>query len=166
MGRTVAAGLAMLMLCMPAAARMYQWVNPETGHTQMSGKPPAWYRGTAGGPRVQVFENGKLVDDTAHAVSDAERTALRATAMQASERAAQVQPAAAKTPGAPVIDQQLDARLTEAIKSLLAPQSKPAERPEQSAPAADDTTERLKAIIADWERRKTEGAKSLIRSED
>jgi hypothetical protein len=131
----------------------------------MSGKPPAWYRGAAGGPRVQVFENGKLVDDTAHAVSDAERMALRATAMQAAERATQqVQPAAADQ--APVIDQQLDARLTEAIKSLLAPQSKPAEQPEAAAPAVDDTTERLKAIIADWERRKTEGAKNLIRSQD
>ena len=47
------------------SARMYVWKNPETGSVQASGTPPSWYRGEHGGPRVQVFVNGKLVDDTA-----------------------------------------------------------------------------------------------------
>jgi len=40
-------------------------VSPTTGSVQLSGTPPAWYRSDVAGPRVQVFESGNLVDDTA-----------------------------------------------------------------------------------------------------
>ncbi len=61
---------------------MYQWVNPTTGHSQMSGKPPAWYRSEMGGPRVLVFERNVLVDDTAVLVGEDQRLQLRNKALQ------------------------------------------------------------------------------------
>ena len=61
---------------------MYQWVNPTTGHSQMSGKAPAWYRSEVGGPRVLVFEKNVLVDDTAVAVGEDQRLQLRNKALR------------------------------------------------------------------------------------
>ena len=52
-----------------ASARMYVWVSGQSGSVEMSGTPPAWYRSDLGGPRIQVFENGSLIDDTAIALS-------------------------------------------------------------------------------------------------
>lgn len=60
-----------------AIARMYQWVDPQTGATQLSGKPPSWYRGSQEGPRIIVFEKGKVIDDTAIKLVDDERLRLR-----------------------------------------------------------------------------------------
>jgi len=67
----------LLLVTTSASARMYQWVDPRSGTAQLSGSPPAWYRGTQAGPRVFVFENGRLVDDTARAVEPAQAAALR-----------------------------------------------------------------------------------------
>jgi len=69
-----------------ADARMYQWVSRSTGTVQFSGEPPSWYRGEQGGPRVQVFENGNLVDDTAIALPRAQREELRTAAFQEAEQ--------------------------------------------------------------------------------
>lgn len=68
----------------PAQARMYQWVDTQTGTVQLSGAPPAWYRSTQSGPRVFVFENGRLVDDTARELPAEQSALLRATALGAS----------------------------------------------------------------------------------
>lgn len=67
----------MIMLSGTAHARMYQWTEPETSSTQLSGKPPVWYRSESGGPRVFVFENGHLIDDTAVEVSEDVREQMR-----------------------------------------------------------------------------------------
>ena len=78
--------LALCVCCLsvaPAAARMYQWQSPATGTTQLSGIPPTWYRSSEGGPRVYVFKNNQLIDDTGIAVSAAQREALRAAAFGA-----------------------------------------------------------------------------------
>lgn len=64
----------------PAHARMYQWVDAHTGTVQLSGTPPLWYRTAQPGPRVFVFENGRLIDDTARTLSIEESAALRARA--------------------------------------------------------------------------------------
>lgn len=66
-------------------ARMYQWTEPDTGSTQLSGKPPAWYRSAEGGPRILVFENGRLIDDTAVEVEDAVRFNMRQQAFLRAE---------------------------------------------------------------------------------
>ena len=67
-------------------ARMYQWNDPNTGTTQFSGKPPVWYRSVDGGPRVFVFDNGRVIDDTSISVSDAERERLRQQAFIKAEQ--------------------------------------------------------------------------------
>lgn len=64
---------------------MYQWTDPETGTTQLSGKPPAWYRSAEGGPRVFVFNRGKVVDDTSIEISDEQRINLRTKAFVSAE---------------------------------------------------------------------------------
>ena len=61
---------------------MYQWVNPTTGRSQLSGKAPAWYRSDTSGPRVLVFEKNVLVDDTAVVVDEQQRLQLRNKAIQ------------------------------------------------------------------------------------
>ena len=50
-----------------SAAKMYQWVDPNTGTVQLAGQPPPWYRSTRAGPRVRVYEHGNVIDDTASA---------------------------------------------------------------------------------------------------
>jgi hypothetical protein len=77
-----------------AQARMYQWQSASTGSAQLSGEPPAWYRSEQGGPRVRVFENGNLIDDTVIALPRGQREKLREEAFRESEqrqRAAAVQ---------------------------------------------------------------------------
>lgn len=69
--------LICMLQVMPAFARMYQWNDPATGTTQFSGTPPAWYRSVDDGPRVFVFERGRIIDDTEVAVSEERRIALR-----------------------------------------------------------------------------------------
>lgn len=63
-----------------ANARMYQWVDAQTGTVQLSGSPPSWYRGGEPGPRVFVFENGRLIDDTGRTLPAEQAALLRATA--------------------------------------------------------------------------------------
>jgi len=68
------------VLTQSVQAQMYQWTDPESGTTQLSGKPPAWYRSVEGGPRVFVFNRGKIVDDTGIKISDEQRISLRTKA--------------------------------------------------------------------------------------
>ena len=69
--RTITFSLALcLILTAPVEAWMFQWTHPAMGTVQLSGKPPAWYRGNEPGPRVFVFDNGELIDDTAVAVPE------------------------------------------------------------------------------------------------
>ena len=68
------------VLMQSVQAQMYQWTDPESGTTQLSGKPPAWYRSVEGGPRVFVFNRGKIVDDTGIKISDEQRISLRTKA--------------------------------------------------------------------------------------
>ncbi len=85
--------VVLLLTSAAVAARMYQWVDPRSGTVQLSGAPPAWYRGSQAGPRVFVFENGRLVDDTARVVEPAQAAALRASAFgQAAPAAAALSP--------------------------------------------------------------------------
>ena len=65
---------------------MYEWQNPATGTVELSGKPPAWYRGNLGGPRVRVFDDGVLVDDTIIDLPPKYDQQMRESAFQAFER--------------------------------------------------------------------------------
>ncbi len=78
--------IILLLTCSLAAeARMYQWRDPKTGTTQLSGKPPSWYRTDEKGPRVIVFDKGKIIDDTAIPLDRGQRRALRRQAMLSAE---------------------------------------------------------------------------------
>ena len=66
-----------LSISLTAQARMYQWVDEDTGTTQFSGKPPTWYRSNEEGPRIFVFDGGRIVDDTGIQVSEEHRELLR-----------------------------------------------------------------------------------------
>ena len=80
--------VAAVALALPGLgeARMYEWRNPATGSAQLSGEPPAWYRSAEGGPRVRVYENGNLVDDTAIRLPSERREELRQAAFRESEQ--------------------------------------------------------------------------------
>ncbi len=170
--------LAFAMISQSAQARMYQWTNPETGHTQLSGKPPTWYRGTAGGPRVLVFENGQLIDDSAVNVSELHRTTLRNRAFQlASEedKAAQERrdelKAAMQRSLARQEEQEQKQQDTEAEQSLLAElfaraiTNKPKDvvETEQKAEAEIDTAEKLKSIIEAWDKEQARQARKVLK---
>ena len=73
--------ICLLISSFSLEARMYQWRDPETGTTQFSGKPPSWYRGAERGPRVIVFDEGKVIDDTAISLDPRQSRELRKQAM-------------------------------------------------------------------------------------
>ena len=146
---------AVVMVPVSVSARMYQWVDPGTGTTHWSGRPPAWYRGSQRGPRVLVFDGGRLIDDTARRVPDAERDVLRTQAFAPDPEAA--------TPTADAPAEGVDAEPPFPIDAA-GPNAAPVEDPKIGAevplPGVDHATiERLKAIIGEWDRRQTEEAK-------
>ena len=75
----------LLMLPTMLEARMYQWTDSDTGTTQLSGKPPGWYRTQHPGPRIFVFENGRIIDDTGIKVSKEHQELLRQRAYDVAE---------------------------------------------------------------------------------
>lgn len=93
----VLVGVSLVLTTLPSAARMYQWREAVTGSIQLAGKPPPWYRNGAPGPRVRVFERGRVVDDTAHDIDSAREAHLRATAHGAPVAAPVPLPATATT---------------------------------------------------------------------
>ena len=74
--------VSILILTGAAEARMYQWTNPASGTVQLSGTALSWYRSFEKRPRVFVFENGELIDDTAVQVAETQRLQLRAAAFE------------------------------------------------------------------------------------
>ncbi len=155
----------------PVQARMYQWADPDTGTTQLSGKPPAWYRSTESGPRVIVFEKGKVVDDTSISVSDALREELRrqalARAIEDKEKASQMAKQAAELKsrlGTQLNDELSEPATREREVSLPDVSRTPEPEPEQlEQPVYKELTEDdLRALISDWEQQKTEQSKEKI----
>ncbi len=72
-------------IAFPSFARMYHWTDPDTGTSYMSGVPPAWYRTVDGGPRVLVYEKGKLMDDTEWQATKERGKVLREKALKEAE---------------------------------------------------------------------------------
>lgn len=163
--RRVLPVLVLASALLPAAvdARMYQWVSPASGAVQLSGQPPPWYRGPQDGPRVRVFDNGNLVDDTAIALPRSQREELREDAFRESEQREQAQ--AVKRLERAARREQLHreeaARLEQARLERSAAQqaSGDTQTDAQGAPQVpdgqldDDTVARLKAIISEYDRR-------------
>lgn len=161
--------LAALLLAAPpwAHARMYQWVSSSSSVPQLSGQPPPWYRSEFGGPRVRVFENGNLVDDTAIALPASQRQALRADAFREAEdrrradalrrleRAVRVEESR-RAEEARIAQERRREEQAPAVTAPVIAEQAPSE-PEPPAasdlPASDDAVAQLKAIIAEFDRR-------------
>jgi len=161
--------ITLLLLCPPLHARMYQWYSPGTGTAQLSGKPPAWYRSAQNGPRVIAFDNGRIVDDTAVAVSNEQREALRQQALREAEgyqeRALEQARAAAKLKAA------FESNIPEEEETeTVAEISEPSEVEEIPATEADaavtNSIEALKALISAWDQSRVERAKMIVESQD
>ncbi len=150
--------LILVLLAPLSQARMYQWVSPVSGSTQLSGKPPSWYRGVGDGPRVIVFEKGKIVDDTATWVPESQRDRVRAEAFglsPAPEDAGELKELAQKLKEIADSEQFLG--------SLVEQTERQEQKKEEPAQA---TVEQLKAVIAAWDKLKTEQAKTVVRDKE
>jgi hypothetical protein len=154
-------------------ARMYQWIEADTGSTQLSGKPPVWYRSASGGPRVFVFNNGRLIDDTAIDVDEEVREQLRQRAFvlveedrqQAKEKIIRSQelkqkyvkekPKKAKNAREEIVSEE-----EPPIELVLDEAALEDDQNEESS--AEDTVNELRQMISDWEKTQTENAKKAL----
>lgn len=152
-----------------AESRLYQWTNPVSGTTQMSGKAPAWYRShNAPGPRVFVFESGKLIDDTSIAVSEEQRAELRASAFGVAEAEVAPEPlfegeddfASQLRLSLPGFEDEAGAGQGGDVKQALNEGDGPLQG--SSEDQIQRSIERLKSVIYDWDNRQTARAKEIL----
>ena len=155
-----------------AESRMYQWTEPGVETTQLSGKPPAWYRSAAGGPRIFVFNKGRLIDDTDIEVSAEVRQRMRQQAFvlaeedqqRAKEKMARAQELKQKYKKAKPEKSEQDAVDKEVVEVefVAEPIFSEASQDEEEDSFADKSLDELRAMIADWERLQTESAKQAL----
>ncbi len=148
-------------------ARMYQWTDPDTGTTHLSGKPPSWYRSTEQGPRVIVFDKRRIIDDTKIDLPDMQRDELRIQAMiKAEEDMARAREQAIEAEQLKTaLDKEQAAQETTASEApQMLPDVESAETDHQeTAPEIDqDTAEQMKALIDQWEQQKTDQARQKV----
>lgn len=153
-------------------ARMYQWTEADTGSTQLSGKPPMWYRSASSGPRVFVFDNGRLIDDTGIEVDDEVRQQLRQRAFVLVEE--DQQKAKDKLTKSLELKQKFvedKPKKTELEDFEDSPQQIPVDEElivdenntdDQDAAGTEDTVDDLRKLITEWENAQTENAKKAL----
>jgi len=132
---------------------------------QLSGSPPAWYRSPAPGPRVLVFDNGQLVDDTAVVVAEDLRQSLRSDAFgeagDAVTRPAPEEPAAQdllRDALASAAREGVDVReVTEAFTVEQAPEENATQG------TVEQTVAELKSLLDAWDTRRLGEMKELLR---
>lgn len=155
-------------------ARMYQWQDPDTGTTQLSGKPPSWYRSGQVGPRVFVFEKGKIIDDTDIVLSDEHRALMRERAyLQVDEDLAKAKQKAIEATQQRVEKSEDEQPTTDVVESdeqviedaLVADEMIEDDYvPERTVKVEAEklTMEDMKQLIQDWEKAQEDKAKQLI----
>ncbi len=158
-----------------AFARMYQWVEPDTGTTQLSGKPPAWYRSADGGPRVLVFDKGRLVDDTAIELAEDVRRNLRKQAFILAEQDRQL--AKEKLVKAKQLKRQFATdEIDEQVSQLVVEEEQTATADavidelqrqgtglsEEALSEEKQMADRLREMISEWEETRIEKAKQTL----
>lgn len=149
--------LPMLVAAACAAdARMYQWQSTHSGRIELSGTPPSWYRSGLEGPRVLVYEEGRLVDDTAVALSRDKAELLRNSAFDEIERrrheetVKRLERAARR---AAVRREQSEEATAAASGESQQPAASSEAVPEEIPDKLDDTViNRLKAVVQAWDR--------------
>lgn len=155
------------------SARMYQWTEADTGSTQLSGKPPMWYRSASAGPRVFVFDNGRLIDDTAIEVDDEVRQQLRQRAFvlveEDQQKAKDKLAKSLELKQKFVKDKPKNAELEEtedppqripADEDLIADEDSLDDQEEDSS--TENTVDELRKLITEWENVQTENAKKAL----
>ena len=163
---------ALVAMAVTVEARMYQWVNPQTGTVQFAGDPPPWYRSHEGGARVLVFEKGKIIDDTAIAVPGERGEVLRQEAFeesderkrlqalkkleqaarrQAARQAAEEEMVASEAPGEEEAAEPTDRQTIEQLKEIIQQWDRQASGPEKQDESVLDP-ERLKKLVSEWDR--------------
>ena len=150
--------LLLLLVSTAAGARMYQWQDPHSRSVQFAGVPPAWYRSPEGGPRVRVYDGGKLVDDTYIPLSEDDTRVMRDTAFRVLEEDQQLeaikrlQRAALREEGRREQERREAARLETAANA--AEQSATDEAPPEVLSESLDAemVGRLKDIISEYDR--------------
>jgi len=169
------------VLMQSVLAQMYQWADPETGTTQLSGKPPAWYRSGEGGPRVFVFNRGKIVDDTGIKISDEQRISLRTKAFISAEEdtvaAQQKATEAAKLKAAmenkseEITEETIDNRPLPDEPQVDLEEAMAMDKPDDEELTAaeiseEESIEKMKALVEAWakesDEKRTEEARALL----
>ncbi|GJM06002.1 MAG: hypothetical protein DHS20C09_19980 [marine bacterium B5-7] len=165
--------MLLLILSQGISARMYQWVEADTGTTQLSGKPPMWYRSASSGPRIFVFDNGRLIDDTALEVDDDVREQLRQRAFVLVEK--DQQKAKDKLAKSLELKQKYDEDKSKKTE-LKGPEKVLQENlndedlivdedyidDEEKADSTENTVDELRQLITEWENAQTENAKKAL----
>lgn len=147
--------IVLLLVSTSAAARMYQWQDPRSKSVQFSGVPPAWYRSPASGPRVRVYDAGKLVDDTYILLSPEDDRSMREIAFRALEEEQQVEAIKRLERAARREDNRREQAKREALKAQASSeQSDTNEAPPEILPESLDPemVNRLKSIISQYDR--------------
>ncbi len=166
------------ILIQSVQAQMYQWVDPESGTTQLSGKPPVWYRSAEGGPRIFVFNQGKIVDDTGIEIANEQRISLRTKAfvnaekdrLEAREKAIKAAKlkAAMQRNADDTLGQDGDIALEtgeipdESQDELVLEIPDEGGSAEKAASEDEASVEKMRALIAEWENKRTEEAKAIL----
>lgn len=162
--------LILLAICSVAYARMYQWTDPDTGTTQLSGKPPHWYRSGVSGPRVIVFENGRVIDDTGIELSEDEDDRLRQDALIMVERdrlAAMEKLLQARRQRAVLESQQEETEEFDEMgfEPLIIDEDETEDEDNTEAggqPSADS----MRALIEEYERMRSQQARGIVESSE
>lgn len=144
---------------------MYQWSHAATGTVQLSGSPPAWYRSASSpGPRVLVFDNGRLIDDTAVPVSEEQRRILRADARGSPEEPGSADVSAARLNA---LRDALEYAAREGVDVNAVTQAFNDEQAHNTAAdegVVEQTVAELKALLDAWDARRLNQAKALLRN--
>ena len=165
--------IGLILFSAQAHARMYQWIDPDTGTTQLSGKPPGWYRSAEAGPRVFVFAAGRVIDDTSIRVSDRERELLRQRAFVKAEedetaareklaRANKLKEGFGSEPE--VTSGQEQEVLPEQTGVFDIPDAEPVAEEEttRKSGVTARVLEEMRALIVDWEKKQSKSAHALL----
>lgn len=149
--------IVLLLFSTAAGARMYQWQDPVSKSVQFSGVPPAWYRSPEGGPRVRVYDAGKLVDDTWIRLSPEDNQTMREAAFRAFEEEREQEAIKRLERAARREDARREQAEREARRVAAAAegeQSDTSQAPPEVLPESLDPemVGRLKAIIAEYDR--------------
>ena len=153
---------------------MYQWQDPVTGTTHFSGNPPAWYRSNESGPRVLVFEKGRIIDDTNIRLSEESSNELRLQAIARAEEDREI--ARQKAMAAEEMKTRMKSSETEDLMQPESPADQGATGSETDEivlqePGAETgtsqgvdglTSDEMRALILQWELEKTQQAKREI----